>query len=380
MRYKELDGLRGIAALSVYFSHLIGVFVINSSIFDYLSNSPFHILWHGEAAVTLFFLLSGFVLTLPYIKNPVDLNMASFYLKRIFRIYPAFIFAVLLCIFLNFFLYDSSQLTGYSDWINEFWKWDIKEISNAEFFNTFILAGFTFNTKLFDPVIGTLRTEMIISFVLPFLIFIVLRLKLAFNLLFLFLLFFVGKDTLGIFYLGTIMAIFRNDILDYVNSKSKPFYTIIFFVTASILYTSRFSLNFIFGNQDKSILLMSILGCVFFLILAMKNGFFSYILNTWAIQFLGKISYSLYLLHFPILLIVCSYTPANVYLVFPISLIVTLLVSHLVYKFIELPFIQLGKRIQTQRLDVISNIFFKGLSIFDLRTIVNLKNVILKKQ
>lgn len=43
MRYKELDGLRGIAALSVYFSHLIGVFVINSSLFNYLSNSPFHI-------------------------------------------------------------------------------------------------------------------------------------------------------------------------------------------------------------------------------------------------------------------------------------------------------------------------------------------------
>ena len=65
MRYTELDGLRRIAALSVYFSHLIGVFLINSFVFDYLSNSPFHILWHGESAVKLFFLLSGFVLTFP---------------------------------------------------------------------------------------------------------------------------------------------------------------------------------------------------------------------------------------------------------------------------------------------------------------------------
>ncbi|MFT5251283.1 MAG: peptidoglycan/LPS O-acetylase OafA/YrhL [Flavobacteriales bacterium] len=52
MRYSELDGLRGVAALSVYFSHLFGVFIVNSSLF--LSNSPFHIFWQGEWAVTLF--------------------------------------------------------------------------------------------------------------------------------------------------------------------------------------------------------------------------------------------------------------------------------------------------------------------------------------
>jgi peptidoglycan/LPS O-acetylase OafA/YrhL len=380
MRYKELDGLRGIAALSVYLSHLIGVFVINSSLFEYLSNSPFHIIWHGEAAVTLFFLLSGFVLTLPYIKNRVDLNLPTFYIKRIFRIYPAFIFAILFCLFLKFFLFDSSQMAGYSAWINEFWKWNLKEISWAEFFNTFILAGFHFNTKLLDPVVGTLRTEMIISFVLPFFIYIALRIKLIINLLFLFFLFFIGKDTLGVFYIGIIMAIYRNDILDYVNSKNKRFYTIIFFIVASILYTSRFSLNFIFGNHDKIILLLSILGCAFFLILAMKNGWFSSMLNTRLIQFFGKISYSLYLLHFPILLIVCSYTEPNVYLVFPISLIITLLLSYLSYEFIELPFIQLGKRIQSHRLDFTSNKFFTGLSIFEFRTIGNFKKIILKKQ
>ena len=102
-------------------------------------------------------------------------------------------------------------------------------------------------------------------------------------------------------------------------------------------------------------------------------------LNTRVIQFFGKISYSLYLLHFPILLIVCSYTEPSVYLVFPISLIITLLLSYLSYEFIELPFIQLGKRIQTKRLDFISNKFFTGLSIFEFRTIGNFKKVVLKK-
>lgn len=379
MRYKELDGLRGIAALSVYFSHLIGVFVINSTLFDYLSQSPFHVFWHGEAAVTLFFMLSGFVLTLPYIKNRDDLNLPTFYIKRIFRIYPAFIFAILFCLFLKFLLFDSLKMVGYSAWINEFWKWNLKEISWSEFLNTFILAGFHFNTKLLNPVIGTLRTELIISFVLPFFIYIALRIKLIINLLFLFLLFFIGKDTLGVFYLGIIMAIYRNDILVYVNSKINRSYTIIFFMFASILYTSRFSLNFIFGNHDKIILLLSILGCAFFLVLALKNGWFSSVLNTRLIQFFGKISYSLYLLHFPVLLIVCSYIEPNVFFVFPISLILTLSLSYLSCKFIELPFIQLGKRIKSQRHDFTSNKFFTGLSVFKLHAVDNFKKIILKK-
>ena len=101
MRYTELDGLRGIAALSVYFSHLIGVFNFDSTLFDSISNSPLHIVWHGEGAVNLFFLLSGFVLTLPYIKYRDKLNLVPFYIKRVFRIYPAFILAILFSIFFS---------------------------------------------------------------------------------------------------------------------------------------------------------------------------------------------------------------------------------------------------------------------------------------
>ena len=380
MRYKELDGLRGIAALSVYFSHLIGVFVINSSLFDRLSNSPFHIFWHGEAAVTLFFLLSGFVLTLPYIKNRVDLNLPSFYLKRVFRIYPAFIVAIVFSVLLKTFLFDPSQMRGYSAWINEFWKWSFKDIAISEIINTLILAGRPFDKSLFDPVVGTLRVEMIISFILPFLIFIALRIKLVFNLLVLFLLFFIGKDTTAIFYLGIVIAIFRNDIGRYINSINNDFYKIIFFIIASVFYTSRFSLSFIFDNYNKFSMLLSVLGCGLFLILAMKNEVFSFILNTSLVQFLGKISYSLYLFHFPVLLIVCSLLPNNFFLIFLISLVITVVLSYLSYEFIEMPFVRLGKTITVNRLDFLSNKTVKVLSNFKYGYITNLKTLILKRQ
>jgi len=53
-RITELDGLRGLASLTVYFSHLLGIFNFKSKIFDEISNSPIHLLWDGESAVKLF--------------------------------------------------------------------------------------------------------------------------------------------------------------------------------------------------------------------------------------------------------------------------------------------------------------------------------------
>jgi peptidoglycan/LPS O-acetylase OafA/YrhL len=360
MRYKELDGLRGIAALSVYFSHLVGVFEIKSSLFNIFSNSPIHFLWHGESAVKLFFLISGFVLTLPYIKNRVDLNVFTFYIKRVFRIYPAYILAILFCICLQSFLFKPSSMSSFSPWINEFWKWKIYDISHVEFINTFILAGAPFNTKLFDPVIGTLRSEMIISIILPFFIFLALRISFFLNILILFLLFFIGKDTLGIFYLGIIMAFFRNNILDFIKNKDTIFHSTFYFLLASTLYTSSFSLCFY--GLNKLNLILSVVGCAFFLILAMKNGLFQTILKTRMIQFLGNISYSLYLLHFPVLMIVCSFFSNNNYLITPISLTITLLLSYLSYNFVEIPFMRLGKKILVRKLDFFTNQIFIYLS------------------
>jgi peptidoglycan/LPS O-acetylase OafA/YrhL len=74
------------------------------------------------------------------------------------------------------------------------------------------------------------------------------------------------------------------------------------------------------------------------------------------IQFLGNISYSLYLLHTPIIkcfiYIFGGHMPILIILIG--ALTASIIVAYLSYKFIELPFIELGKklikktRIQTQ--------------------------------
>ena len=88
-RYEELDSLRGIAALIVLISHILFVFsTIENEIksnFSYLSP-----LWNGHSAVIMFFLLSGFVLSLPFEKNN-KFSYPKYLIKRICRIYIPYI-------------------------------------------------------------------------------------------------------------------------------------------------------------------------------------------------------------------------------------------------------------------------------------------------
>jgi peptidoglycan/LPS O-acetylase OafA/YrhL len=92
-RYKPLDSLRGLAALFVFFGHYLGIW---GDIFSHknLVETPLGILFNGTASVMLFFVLSGFVLSLPFINGEKPLKLTAFYVKRILRIYPAFIFAI----------------------------------------------------------------------------------------------------------------------------------------------------------------------------------------------------------------------------------------------------------------------------------------------
>ncbi len=98
-RLVALDAVRGIAATCVVIAHITAT---NAAVAAPGTSTswprwltvltPVHLLWDGPIAVTVFFVLSGFVLSLPFLRRaPWDpaakVRWAAFYPKRLVRLY-----------------------------------------------------------------------------------------------------------------------------------------------------------------------------------------------------------------------------------------------------------------------------------------------------
>ncbi len=129
-RIPTLDGWRGIAILLVLFDH------VRTALRGY-SASPW--VQTGQHGVTLFFVLSGFLITSTLLNRPIDLK--SFYIRRAFRLMPvawAYLGLLLLvnlrvhvvsvsAVVSSLFFYRNFVLTPFGSDTWHFWSLSVEE-------------------------------------------------------------------------------------------------------------------------------------------------------------------------------------------------------------------------------------------------------------
>ena len=342
-RLAQLDGLRGIAAFSVFLFHcgLIPGFW-NKSL------SLPGILGDGGAAVDLFFVLSGFVLARSLMGKKKS-GYFQFVIRRAMRIYPAYWTTLLLCAAL-ISMYDASRNPFFDELIRSFWS---QPVGWAQWLLHALLILPGVDRGRVDGVMWSLVIEMRISLLLPMFLSIYLLLSAPGRAILLLVspaLLMLGQTAafVPLFLMGIALA-------SYLNKQEifTPRFTIpVAFGLGLLLYGNREIFELPGGSIGGSVAdIVSGLGSALIILAAIGSKRLSRFLTSRPIQFLGDVSYSFYLIHWPILLFLTSrmfgagYPPMACAAV---SLIAAWIVAYLSYRFVELPGMNIGKIIATR--------------------------------
>ncbi len=340
-RLQALDGLRALSITLVFLSHI-----------------GFGHLFPGGLGVTIFFFISGFIITklmLAEWEARGRMSIRNFYVRRVFRLTPALLFFVLTCLALmavvgelppleevaSVFFYFANYYGIYSSFSGELIKqplaitWSLAVEEHFYFVFPFLFIGFISLPKRFLGLIASILVLM-----LAWRVYLVLA---------------IGLDHLPHYRIYTATdtradSILYGVVLSIVLARYPQLYSKLsspqsFFSGAFLLLMTLAIRNEEFRESLRYSLQGLALAYMFPTLVFEKNPLSSF-LQLPPVVYLGRISYSLYLYHWLVTHSVAHFLPelATLPRIALITLL-SLLLAHLSYRYIEQTFQSLGRKL-----------------------------------
>ncbi|MDQ1054957.1 peptidoglycan/LPS O-acetylase OafA/YrhL [Arthrobacter sp. SORGH_AS 212] len=319
----------------------------------WLTHTPLHILWEGDGAVYIFFVLSGVVLALPFLRKP--LRAKVFYPHRLLRLYLPIWAAVLFAATTVFFV------PRHGDTSNEWLNARVENVTAAILSRDLTLVRGP--GGLATPL-WSLQWEILFSLALPLYLWLALKLRghLATKVIVLLGAISASALTDGtpelvlkympMFMIGVVMMAEHRTLTRWAEAAGR--HSAIFpalFVIGCVLLTTHWWVMPVSSNavlQDAMIGPM-VLGASVLIFASMYWKPLKTSLESAPAQWLGKISFSLYLVHEPIIVTLGyimgdQFAPLAAFLGFVLSL----LLAPLFFLLVERPSHRLAKAIQTK--------------------------------
>lgn len=360
-RFESLDVLRGFAAVIVLVFHFLTVLYQPHP----AAWSPLRFFLAGHQAVIMFFVLSGFALTC-MIKNMTSFALRKYVGARIVRLYPPYILSIAfsLAVFGTLTTLGAQWQAGHMDLLKPHLTLHLA-LGHA------LMIG-VFDMGAINPNIWSLVYEMRISLLFPLIFWMVSKygIRAVATFAMLSILYWARYQSVDwkwpattasnlletfhyatFFAMGAWIAIHHNCVVAYVKSLSR-LKTVIAWVASIALFTYSFSaelnvgyralLDLVSGVASSSILALS---------LDMQRTII-FRLGKW----LGKISYSLYLTHVPILhaSVILFYSSKGVAFTGIFALVASFLFAVGYNYIIEIPTIRFGRKILKPQVTYIS--------------------------
>lgn len=260
---------------------------------------------------------------------------------------------MLLALFLKEFVYNRSGMALFSDWLKSFWTWDFNREHIISVAKSLLLIAPGTDTRLLDPPIWSLVIEMKMSLILPLFIFITSRCGRVLNMLVLMVI--IGLTgwgltwAAGVFYLGILLAKYKDDLIHRVRHWRR-IGVLAAIVIALFLYNNTF--EFLGQYQQSQSLFkwvwsnyITATGSIIIILVVLARNRGAVFLKHSVFTFLGDISYSFYLVHFPVLLTVSSlFGSLGLFFIFLVSFLLSVVISWLMFVWVEKPLQLMGRK------------------------------------
>ena len=317
-----LDGIRGFAAFYVLMHHARWLLTesysyrqqlnFGNSLLNKVSSNALSFFRYGHEMVILFFVLSGFVIHLSVLKTFGQKKFSkkfwlNYFIKRFNRIYPPFVFALVFTFFVdclgmyyfNFPFY--SHGSKYSTLIL-----DSKNFTSIVFLgNFFNLQGLVSNIPFFgsDGALWSLSYEWWFYLLYPFFFWIHRKSKL-FAFLLMLSLYILTQYFISNLYCPILFPIFQKMIIWWLGVLLAEVYvgniTFKFRYLSFLLFLIPISVLFFYHELFSDLLWgIGFIGLLSYLIGLSETSFILKSINK--LKFIGDGSYTLYLIHEPIL-------------------------------------------------------------------------------
>jgi peptidoglycan/LPS O-acetylase OafA/YrhL len=381
-RIDVLDSVRGLAAFIVVIHHCFITRPVYSDFFFthwqtgatgpiswIFLYTPARLVWSGYEAVTLFYILSGLVLALPWMEGRAP-GYRDFAIRRMFRLYIPYVVAIILAGALNLFFLHRAAVAGASKWVNEM-TWT-HPVTLSVIIDHLALIG---HHATINGVTHTLIWEIRVSLIFPLLIWPLMRwgYRGALGLLAVLVALIVGLQVFfgDIHGLGDLLISAKNQSLMTRAAFELQWtaYYSCFFVFGSLMaahleeirgFFARFGgwLGFVFLVSGLLIFqghwsqwhavqeLMVAVGSILIMAASLSRGAIENALLHRFPRYLGKISFSLYLVHVPLVLALTILThnalplPVLIAIVVPVSIGLAVVFD----RFVTVPSAALGYR------------------------------------